>query len=178
MSKGGENERKIAKYLTKWLTGKPKPYMFWRQDASGGLATVHIENSHMSGDICSVHPDSAWFTDIFSIECKTGYPTTSFWQHFTKVKFNIEDFWLQSVDDAKKANKQPMLIYRKKGRRWIVGINKQVDNALKEHLHHFNSIEIKWGGIMGNDIYECVLYDMDDFFLIHPQIIRKILCRL
>ena len=44
MSKGGDNERNVSKFLTKWLTGKEKPYMFWRQDASGGLATVHVEN--------------------------------------------------------------------------------------------------------------------------------------
>jgi hypothetical protein len=173
MSKGGENERRIAKFLTKWLTGKPKPYMFWRQDASGGLATVHIENAHMTGDICSIHPNSRWFTDIFSIECKTGYPATSFWQHFITVKFGIEEFWLQALDDAKKANKEPMLIYRKKGRKWIVGINKYVNSMLKEYLYKFNSITIKWN----DDIDDCILYDFDAFFSITPQQLKERLCQ-
>lgn len=175
MPKGGENERKVAKFLTKWLTGKPKPYMFWRQDASGGLATVHIENIHMTGDICSIHPDSKWVTDIFSIECKTGYKTTSFWQHFLPVKFNIEEFWKQTLEDAEKSNKEPMLIYRKKGRKWIVGINKYVNDMLKEYLHEFNSITVKWSNKKYDD---CILYDFDCFFSITPKQLKDILWQL
>ena len=30
MGKGGDFEREIAKTLTVWLTGKEKPYMYWR----------------------------------------------------------------------------------------------------------------------------------------------------
>lgn len=168
MSKGGENERNVAKFLTKWLTGKTKPYMFWRQDASGGLATVHKENIHMTGDICSIHPDSKFFTDIFSIECKTGYPKTSFWQHFKQIKFGIEEFWLQALEDANKSYKKPMLIYRKKGRNLIVGINSDVKDKLSMLLFYYNSISIKWG----NGIDECILYDIDDFFNITPKQIK------
>lgn len=170
MSKGGENERKIAKTLTKWLTGKNKPYMFWRQDASGGLATVHVENKHMTGDICSIHPDSEWFTNIFSIEAKTGYPKTSFWQHFSKAKFGIEEFWLQALDDAKKSSKEPMLIYRKKGRKWIVGISNSVDDKLKTYLKKYNCLYIKWED---KDIRDCVLYDFDSFFTITPKQLKR-----
>jgi len=171
MSKGGENERKVAKFLTKWLTGKQKKYMFWRQDASGGLATVHIENNHMSGDICSVHPDSEFFTNLFSIECKTGYPTISFLQHFTSVKFGIEEFWKQTCDDAKKAHKYPMLIYRKKNRKWIIGIDKYIQNELKRKLDNLNSIILCWN----YDITDCILYDMKSFFEnIKPDDIKAI----
>ena len=169
MSKGGENERKIAKYLTKWISGEMKPFRFWRQDASGGLATVHIENTHMTGDICSIHPESKWFTDIFSIECKTGYPKTSFWQHFTSSKFGIEEFWVQALDDAKKANKHAMLIYRKKGRKWIVGVDRHVTNRLKKYLKDYNSIVVKW---VDKEIDDCVLYDLDSFFSITPEQIK------
>jgi hypothetical protein len=124
----------------------------------------------MTGDICSIHPDSAWFTDIFSIECKTGYPTTSFWQHFTTTKFAIEEFWLQALEDADKGNKQPMLIYRKKNRKWIVGISKYVNDMFKEYLYKFNSITVSWG----DDKYcDCILYDLDAFFSITPQQIKE-----
>jgi len=168
MSKGGKNERDVAKFLTKWLTGEKKPYMFWRQDASGGLATVHAENTHLTGDITYLHPDAKFFTDIFSIECKTGYPSTSFWQHFTKVKFGLEDFWLQALNDAEKSSKNPMLIYRKKGRKWIVGINSTVYKKLMFLLLDFNSVTVKWG----EDIEECILYDLESFFTITPQQIK------
>ena len=173
MSKGGENERNVSKFLTKWLTGVVKPYMFWRQDASGGIATMHIENSHMTGDICSIHPDSRFFTDIFSIECKTGYPSTSFWQHFTTAKFGIEEFWEQALNDAKKANKYPMLIYRKKGRKQIVGIDKYVQEKLKDKIKDLNHIVISWKE--GSPYIDCVLYDMEDFFKrVDPDDIRRL----
>lgn len=173
MAKGGENERNVSKFLTKWLTGVEKPYMFWRQDASGGIATVHIENSHMTGDICSVHPDSRFFTDIFSIECKTGYPKTSFWQHFTKAHFGIEEFWEQALEDSKKANKHPMLIYRKKGRRQIVGIDKYVQEKLKTRINDLNHIVVSWK--KESPYIDCVLYDMEDFFeRVKPDDIRRL----
>lgn len=174
MAKGGDFERNISKFLTKWLTGKNKPYMFWRQDASGGIATIHIENTHMTGDICSVHPDSAWFMNIFSIECKIGYPKTSFWQHFNTTKFGIEEFWNQAIDDSIKANKHPMLIYRKKGRRIIVGIDKYVQDKLNKKLKGLNHIGISWG--VEDSPISCFLYDMNDFFeCIRPEDIKGVL---
>ena len=125
MGKGGDFEREVSKTLTRWLTGKEKPYMYWRMPGSGGLATIHEENRGLTGDIRSLHPDAEFLTDCFSIECKTGYPRTSFWQHFKNLKnFSIKEFWQQCVNDAYKANKRPMLIYRKKGQQIILGICK------------------------------------------------------
>lgn len=123
MGKGGNFERDIAKDLTVWLTGKEKPYMYWRMPGSGGLATIHEECFDLSGDIRSIHPDAEFLTDHFSIECKTGYPKTDFWQHFKHLKhFAIKDFWSQCVHDAYQGRKKPMLIYRKKGRQIIIGL--------------------------------------------------------
>jgi len=173
MAKGGDFERNISKFLTKWLTGKTKPYMFWRQDASGGLATVHIENYHMTGDITYLHPDSKFFIDIFSVECKNGYPSTSFWQHFTTTKFGIEEFWKQSCNDANKAKKHPMLIYRKKGRKRIVGIDKYTQERLNIKLKNLNHISISWN--KENALRSCFLYDLEDFFdIVKPDDIREI----
>ena len=173
MAKGSDFERNISRFLTKWLTGKTKPYMFWRSDASGGLATMHEENVHMTGDIKNLHPDSQFLTDIFSIECKNGYPSTSFWQHFNTTKFGIENFWLQSIDDATKAGKHPMLIYRKKGRRIIVGIDKYIQEKLNKRLKGLNYIGVCWGS---EDACEsCFLYDMQDFFdRVKPDDIRRL----
>jgi hypothetical protein len=123
MSKGGDFEREVSKSLTKWLTGVEKPYKFWRMPGSGGLATIHEECREMSGDIRSLSPESEFFTRIFSVECKTGYPKTSFWQHFKNLKtFGIKEFWKQACEDALKAEKRPMLIYRKKGKQIILGL--------------------------------------------------------
>lgn len=185
MSKGGEFERNISKFLTKWLTGSEKPYMFWRQDASGGLATVHIENTHLTGDITYLRPEAKFFCDAFSIECKTGYPKTSFWQHFNKCKFNIEDFWVQALTDAKKSDKYPLLIYRKKGRKEIIGINNFIRDFFWKKLFDLNSIVIRFCGNKGkyilyenneNHLTSCTFYDMRDFFeRIKPNDIKWLL---
>jgi len=147
MAKGGDFERLIAKELTIWLSGSPKPYMFWRMPASGGLATIHEECSGLAGDIRSIHKDAEFFTDIFAIECKTGYPQTSFWQHFKGIKnFNIESFWLQACGEAMGSNRRPMLIYRKKGNKPLVGITDDVVIELERvtDLSEMPSIYMYW----------------------------------
>ncbi len=184
MSKGGSNERDVAKFLTKWLTGNIKPYMFWRNDASGGLATIHEENVHLTGDIKHLHSDAKFFTDVFSIECKTGYPDTSFWQHFRETKFGIEEFWDQALEDAKKAKKQPMLIYRKKHRKRIVGINRYIQEKLNAKIWRLNNIVVCWSPkkvpkydpkFKQNPSQDCILYDMEYFFeKVTPDDIRSI----
>jgi hypothetical protein len=170
MGKGGDFERDIAKFFTKWLTGKEKPYKYWRQDASGGLATIHRENVHMSGDICSLARDADFLTDIFSIECKTGYPKTSFWQHFIPTKFTLEEFWKQCVKDAPE-NKSPMLIYRKLRRKPIIGINSNIQDKISDLVDDLNTILIKFNHELDN----IWLYDLDDFFeRVKPENLKNI----
>ena len=173
-NKGGTFERDISKFLTKWLTGKITPYYFWRSEASGGLATIHAANVHLTGDIKSLHPDSQFFTDVFSIECKNGYKKTSFWQHWSQFKFGMEEFWKQTCDDAYKANKHPMLIYRKKGRRQIIGIDKYIQKKLKKRLVNLNSIVLTWK--KSEKLENLYVYDLIDFFdNITPNDIKRIL---
>ena len=122
-AKGSEFERYVCKYLTEWLTGKKAPYAFWRSPSSGAIATISPINKDLSGDIIGLIPEAEAICSIYSIETKTGYPKTDFWQLFKTIKnFDIRDFWAQCVNDANRANKLPMLIYRKKGKKIIVGI--------------------------------------------------------
>ena len=167
--KGGDNERDVSKFLSKWLTGSVKPYQFWRMDASGGLATVHEDNVHLTGDIKHLTTEAKFMTDVFSIECKTGYPKTSFWQHFSGAKFGIKEFWLQTLTDSEKSGKYPMLVYRKLGRKRIVGINSDVYQKLIFLLIDLNSIVIRW-----REIEDCFLFDFIDFFEnIKPKDIKE-----
>ena len=122
-NKGSSFERDISKFLSKWLTGSEKPYQFWRTPGSGSLCTIHEENTGLSGDIRALTSDAKFLTNVFSIECKTGYPSTSFWQLFSDTKgFKIREFWEQATKDARKATKIPMLIYRKKGKKPLMGL--------------------------------------------------------
>lgn len=164
--KGGKFERDIARFLTKWLTGKEKPYMYWRQDASGAIATIHIENYHMAGDIKAIHPDADFLTRIFTIELKTGYPKTSFWQFFSKAEFKIKEFWEETISETPES-KHPMLIYRKLGRRPIVGISEGIFEKLLDKLYSLRYIYLSWEN---NKVY---LFDKDDFFeVITPEILK------
>lgn len=169
-SKGSEWERQICKELSVWIQGTEKPYLFWRTPLSGGMATISELNKDMSGDIRSISPKSEWWP--FSVECKTGYPKTSFWQHFKNIKnFNIKDFWVQCTEDAKKPGKYPMLIYRKKNQKPIVGINKIVDNLLRNKIKKLNSMEICW-----IDLESVTFYNMKDFFeVVNPNDIKGLL---
>jgi len=166
--KGGEFERQISKYLTKWLTGKKRPYAFWRQEASGGLGTIHKDNVIHSGDIKHLLDEGKFLTDFWSIECKTGYPKASFWHLFKRVKnFELKNFWEQAVRDAYRSKKQPMLIYRKKGQKVIVGIPKVLKQDIEimfgDDLRAFGCITMRF------DLQEfpsVCFYDLDDFFRI------------
>lgn len=173
MSKGGDFEREIAKMLSVWLIGKEKPYQYWRMPGSGALATIHEENIGLSGDIRALTSQASFLTDIFSIECKTGYPKTSFWQHFKDIKnFNVKSFWRQCVEDANKADKQPMLIYRKKGGKPVIGIPNTVDTFFKNQLN-LNSVTIRFKE--SDMLPELVLYNIKDFFnIVEPDDIRRL----
>jgi len=181
MAKGGSFEREISKYLTKWLTGTEKPYKYWRQDASGGLATIHAENVHLTGDIKPLGKDAEFLTDVFSIECKTGYGKTSFWQHFPSTKFALQDFWVQCIEDAPE-NKYPMLIYRKLRRKPIVGINSIIKDSLYFLIKELNYASVAWGSDIKccrcgkrHPLEELFLFDMNDFFeLVKPIHIKEV----
>jgi len=174
MGKGGDFERQVSKDLTIWLTGKKKPYKFWRMPGSGGLATIHEENVDLSGDVRSLDSEGEFFTQIWSVECKNGYPKTSFWQHFKNAKtFSIKLFWIQCCNDADKSGKHPMLVYRKKGRQPIVGISLNdvliIDRIID--ISHMSSISLNWG----SELSSVVFFDYKDFFeKIKPDDMKEI----
>lgn len=172
MSKGSDFERDISKYFGKWLTGSEKPYQYWRMPGSGALATISEENVGLSGDIRSLTQEAAFLTDIFSIECKTGYKTTSFWQHFANIKnFNIRSFWSQCCRDAEKSDKRPMLIYRKKGRKPLLGIDIHTYMELCVHLGSLSSISMRFKNLEYSTLE---LFDFYSFFdIITPEIIKE-----
>ena len=63
MAKGQNFERDISKYLTKWLTGTTKPYVFWRNDGSGSFATRDVENAELAGDLKALRREGDFFRE-------------------------------------------------------------------------------------------------------------------
>lgn len=178
-AKGSGFERDICKFLTKWLTGEEKPYIWWRMPASGGLATISEQNKELSGDICSMRPEGAFLTDRFSIECKIGYPKSSFHKHLKSLKNDeIEGFWQQAVNDASLSGKRPLLIYKKTGDPVLIGLEMSVLlqelAPICEQIVDLKAIMLKY---YNDDLPTIVLYNMIDFFeCITPDIIKEMKC--
>lgn len=171
MAKGGSFEREISKTFSVWLTGIEKPYQYWRQIGSGGLATIHEEMRGASGDIRALTPEAEFLTDCFSIEAKTGYPRCNFWQAFKKIKgFDIKDFWIQCCHDAFAADKKPMLIYRKKGKSIIVGFQ-PIDGCNFEDLLNID-LPFVWVKFIKN--IELVNQDLIDKFGIDQNFMNNL----
>lgn len=170
--KGSSWERDIAKRLTKWLTGKEKPYVWWRMPGSGAIATISEENKELSGDIMALRPEGAFLTDKYSIEAKNGYPSSSFHKHLKGVKNDeIRLFWEQCLGDANRANKLPMLIYKKKHYNALIGIS-ELKGVLKQKLECLPSITMTW---VSEDIPTCYFFDMEIFLnTITPEDIKSL----
>lgn len=169
-SKGGDFERKICKFLTKWNGGDPKKPQFWRQPGSGSMLTMN-EDDNMGGDIRSISPSSKYFCDLFSLECKNGYDDVSLDKF---LKYNKSDglklFWLQCCGDAKASNRQPLLIYRKLGITPVwVGINQETFDKISHLLADIRYITLKW------EIDTLILIGQEDFFkVLTPETIKEI----
>ena len=168
-SKGSSYERTICKMLTKWYSGKEKPYIWWRSPSSGGLATVTAQNPDLTGDIISVLPEGNFLTDIFSIEIKAGYPKSSFNKFFKKVKNNeILQFWEQSIRDCYKNCKEPMVIYKKDRQEPLIFITENIKNM-------FDKTELLDYFIIKTGDQKICCMKMNDFFTnISPSDIMKI----
>ena len=171
-AKGSGFEREIAKTLSIWVNGTPKPYVFWRSPSSGALATI-AESMDASGDLIALRPEGKFLTDRFSIELKTGYEDVDLLKIFKSNKNNtLESFWNQCIRDAKKSNKYGMLIFRKKGYNVIVGIENIIVLMLKKQKIELpKSIIINFN----NDLPDMTIYSMDDFFnCIKTENIKKL----
>lgn len=172
-AKGSSWERFIAKSLTVWLTGQEKPYCYWRTPSSGALQTISGADS-VSGDIVAIRPEGKFLTDIFSIEAKVGYPHADFFKHFKESRNEIKDFWLQCVNDAKKSNKFPMLIFKKSGLKPIIGIDFVLHLGLSNDLLYSKSLTLSFD----DKTPSVVFFDMEMFFkIITPDMIKEIKIR-
>lgn len=172
-AKGGTFEREICKYLSKWIQGTEKPYIFWRGRGSGGVFTQDISSGEdFAGDIYLVRPEGKFLSDRFSIECKNGYPKASIDYHLKYNKADhIRGFWQQCTQDAMLTNRRPMLIYKKLGiKPTFVGIDHITFCELGELLYGLRYIHLNYGNVEP-DLY---LFGLGEFFeYISPEAIKN-----
>lgn len=110
--KGGSFERLVAKELSLMVTQGKRTDVFWRSSLSGGRATVHKHGDvRQAGDICAVAPEGNYLVSQFYFECK-------FYRELAIARFVIENkgplarFWAKTQMEARKHDRQPVLIAR------------------------------------------------------------------
>lgn len=173
MASGSNWERDTAKFLTYWLTSQNKEYYFWRSPGSGSIGTMTGTNPDLHGDIIPLKPEAEEICNKFIFECKSGYNKASFDLHlkYNKKDF-IREFWEQVCNDAEKANKYPLLLFKKKGFSvpWV-GITSEVVDKLHSPLADLRSINLKWGNI---DLPNVLFFGRNEFFeKITPDKIKR-----
>lgn len=158
--------------LTTWLTGQDKELYFYRSPGSGAVATINVGNSAISGDIIALKQEAAFFTDLFNIEAKNGYDSASMDKHLKENKNDpLKNFWSQSNIDAKKSNKMPLVIFKKKGmpNPWIA-FNESTYNKLFNLIYNFRVVMIGWGGELPN----MYIMNFTDFLsVVTPKYIKE-----
>lgn len=171
-SKGSSWEREICKFLTKWVSGTEKPYIFWRSPSSGAFVTNKVSDE-IGGDITSLLPEGKFFTDKLSCEAKVGYDDVDILKMFKDSKNNVlEGFWKQCIRDARLTSKYGMLIYKKTNYPAIVGIEEDVyKKFIKQKLELPKSLTIDFS----NDLPKLMMFNFIDLFnIIKPINIKKL----
>ncbi len=111
-TKGGSYERDIAKRLSLWVSNDERVDLFRRTHSSGAIATISYKKgqlaSRMDGDIMSTHESTEIVSKRLSIECK-HYKSLDLWGIITG-KGNLIKFWEQTLGQAERAGKHPVLI--------------------------------------------------------------------
>lgn len=125
-AKGSAFEREVCKRLSLWVTKKERDDVFWRSAISGGRATVSSKKghnmSHVSGDICAVHPAGFPLIEAVLIECKF-YKDLTFSALVTSNSGLIARFWDKAQEQARQNKKLPMLILKQNQMPALVGLD-------------------------------------------------------
>jgi hypothetical protein len=137
MAKGGTFEGDISKELSLYLTLMKTEDGIWRTEGSGARATSKAKANmqvrlDQYGDITYTIPETKFWFDVFSVECKTGYAKKT--KNKTKTKTTLthwslldmidssqklcqfHEFWEQCLNDAVESRREPILIFRRNRR--------------------------------------------------------------
>jgi hypothetical protein len=120
--KGANFEREICKRISLWLTNGERDDCLWRSAMSGGRATVQMRKGNsirQCGDIAAVSEEGIAFTNQWYVEIK-HYKDLQLGSFFLCGTGNLFNFWRICVREAKKYNRDPMLIAKQNARPTIV----------------------------------------------------------
>ncbi len=111
-AKGAEFERGVCKSLSLWLSAGNDEGLLWRSAMSGGRSTVAFAKGRTlgasAGDISAVGEGGMPLIRLFTIECKT-YRTLDY-HGLINRRGKLVEFWAEVRKQAKRYNKEPILI--------------------------------------------------------------------
>lgn len=162
MGKGGSFEGEISKRLSLWFSDGEDESIFWRTSASGARATMRRKNNKDVqiddfGDLKAESPLGKPLTDFFSIELKTGYAKKAKskakkyggkevikitnWDILdaidsNQIKPQFYEFWEQAENDATKASKEPLLIFRRNNKQPSIAMYTDIFNTFVKRCGH------------------------------------------
>ena len=111
--KGSQFERDVCRLLTKWITDKQSPEIFWRSASSGAKSTQDAKvgrDTNMHGDLMAVNLQAEWLMSKYVVECKS-YAKLD-WGGFIFGKGNIYSWWDKVCGISCDISKSPMLIMK------------------------------------------------------------------
>lgn len=131
MAKGGSFERKIAKRISLWWTGRDDSV--WRTAGSGARATMRAKKNkctaNSEGDLCYLDDESKDLFELFVFELKKGYSkdidVLSLIDGFSKKNL-IYSWWMKISAIARKINRSPLLIIERNGKSPVIIYDYQV----------------------------------------------------
>lgn len=112
--KGGNFEREIAKALSLWITNGQREDVFWRSAMSGGRATIAQGKVRQCGDLCAVADEGWAFSQRWFVELK-HVKKLALDQFMVKGTGPLANFWRITLREAKKYQREPMIIARQNG---------------------------------------------------------------
>lgn len=148
MAKGGSFENEMSKEFSLYLTHMRTEDGVRRTEASGAKATSKSKAKQkmirpdMFGDITYCIPETKYWFDVFSIECKTGYAkktkskkkqntTLTMWSIMDLIDSQqkmtmFHEFWNQCLTDAIESNREPLLIFRRNRRTPCIAMHEDI----------------------------------------------------
>lgn len=147
--KGHSFEREIAKKLSLWISKGEREDIFYRSQSSGARATQRNKSGKDTegqyGDICSSSVEGNGLMNIWSIEVKTGYGKKNKgemqrWDILDLLDSSqketvLQKFWNQCVRDAELSNREPVLIFRRNGRKPCIVFKLEYFNNLINFIY-------------------------------------------
>ena len=206
MAKGGNFEGEVSKEFSLYLTHMKTDDGVWRTEGSGGRVTCKAKANMLTrmdqwGDITYTIPETKFWFDVFSIECKTGYAkktkdktktktTLTHWSLLDMIDSSqqlcqFHEFWEQCLNDAIESKREPMLVFRRNRRSKCIAMHNDIFSGF---INGFGNPSVNY--LTLNTMFDPIpitIMNLDHFFdwteqinetIIRKYIIKKLLVRI